>query len=106
MLNESIQLDLVFQALADPIRRDILSRITGKDASVSELAKPHKISLPAISKHLKVLERANLIKRYRLGRESIVSLNPASLDDAAKQIEFYTSFWNEQLENLRNYLEE
>lgn len=97
-------LNFVFSSLADPTRREILQRITKKSLTVSEIAKPYDMSLPAVSKHLKVLERAQLIKRQKEGREFRFMLNPRPLDNAIRYMTFYRKFWNEKFDNLEQYL--
>ena len=98
-------MDLTFAALADPIRRRILSRLAKGQASVSELAKPFEVSLPAVSKHLRVLERAGLLRQQRSGRVRQCRLEARPLHDAADWIDRYRRFWESQLDSLANYLE-
>ena len=97
-------LDLTFAALADPTRRAILARLAGGDATVSELATPFAISLPAISRHLKVLETASLISRAREGQTRRCRLNPAPLSEAAEWIDFHRRFWTASLDRLAAHL--
>ena len=99
-------LDLTFSALADPTRRAILSHLSKKEASVLELAEPFRISLPAISKHLRVLENANLIARRREGRVHRIRLNAAPLQDISEWIEHYRIFWQQALDRFEMYLKE
>ena len=99
------QLDLTFGALADPTRREILSRLAVGDATVGELAAPFEISRPAISKHLRVLERAGLIHRTRDGRVRRCSLEAAPMREAAEWVERYREFWEDRLDALAAYLE-
>ena len=99
-------LDATFHALADPTRRAILARLSLGQASVGELAEPFTISLPAVSKHLKVLEGADLITRHRDGRISRMEFNPASMIGAAEWIDFYKKFWEGRLDRLARYLED
>ena len=95
------QLDRTFSALADPTRRALLARLSERDGlSVSELAKPFDISGPAISRHLKVLERAGLIARGREAQWRPARLKAAPLKDAARWIEHYRRFWGDQLASL------
>ena len=98
------RLSTTFAALADPTRRAILARLALGETSVSDLAKPFDISGPAISKHLKVLERAGLIARTREAQWRPARLEAAPLKDAAKWIEHYRRFWEEKLDNLEIYL--
>ena len=97
-------LDNIFSALSDPTRREILSRIAQSDLTVSDIAKPYTISLPAISKHLKILERTGLISRHKNGREIRFSLNPDPLKEASRYLSFYRQFWNEQFDSLEKFL--
>ena len=105
MVTNSHRLDLVFAALADPTRRSILERLAEGEATVGELAEPFAISRPAISKHLRVLERAGLVRRTRDGRLSRCGLDAAPMRDAAEWVEKYRVFWESQLEALARYLE-
>jgi DNA-binding transcriptional ArsR family regulator len=98
-------LDHTFAALADPTRRAILARLAAGEATVGELAHPFAISLPAISRHLKVLERAALIERRRDGQMRRCRLTPRPLDEAQRWIEFYREFWNASLDRLAQHLE-
>ena len=95
----------VFSALADPTRRAILARLTLGDSSVGELAEPFEMSLPAVSKHLKVLETAGLIEREVEGRVHRCQLNAAAMKDAADWIEHCRRFWEAQFDALSRYLE-
>lgn len=99
-------LSVTFAALADPTRRAILAHLALGEASVTELAKPFEMSLPAISKHLKVLERAGLIVRSREAQWRPCQLKAESLKDAADWIEQYRQFWEQNLERLDDYLHE
>ena len=103
---EEPALDATFHALADPTRRAILARLSQGQASVGELAQPFEISLPAVSKHLKVLESADLIIRHRSGRVSRMEINPAPILDAVGWITFNRRFWESQLDRLAQHLEE
>ncbi|MGC8541110.1 MAG: ArsR/SmtB family transcription factor [Phycisphaerae bacterium] len=100
------QLSTTFGALADPTRRAILSRLASGESSVTELAKPFNMTLPAISKHLKVLENARLITRSREAQWRPCRLNPAPLKDASSWIEEYRKFWEEGLDRLEIYLQQ
>lgn len=99
-------LSVTFAALADPTRRAILTYLVQGEASVTELAQPFAISLPAISKHLKVLERAGLITRNRAAQWRPCRLEAEPLKEAADWIEQYHQFWDERLDRLENYLHE
>jgi len=99
-------LDATFAALADPTRRAILARLTTGEASVSELAEPFAMSQPAISKHLKVLERAGLISRSRDAQRRPCRLEARPLSEATEWLEGYRRFWETQFERLDALLEE
>jgi DNA-binding transcriptional ArsR family regulator len=99
-------LDRTFAALADPTRRAILARLSAGEASVTELAQPFAMSLPAVSKHLKVLERAGLIARGRERQRRPARLEAGPLKEADEWIERYREFWEESYDRLEEYLEE
>jgi len=99
------KLDNVFHALSDSTRRAILARLASGDAVVSELAEPFDMSLPAISKHLNVLEKAGLLLRHKDGRIRRCELVAGPLESAADWIQFYRQFWDSQLDSLADYLE-
>jgi len=99
-------LSTTFSALADPTRRAILARLASGEATVTELAEPFEMSLPAVSKHLKVLQRAGLIARGREAQWRPCRLEAAPLQDAADWIEHYRRFWEESLDRLNAYLKE
>ncbi|HUO02285.1 MAG TPA: metalloregulator ArsR/SmtB family transcription factor [Rhizomicrobium sp.] len=94
-----------FQALADPTRRAILARLASGEASVNDLAKPFAISQPAISKHLKVLERAGLISRSREAQYRPCRLEPQALKKVDEWLEEYRRLWNARLDRLEAYLD-
>jgi DNA-binding transcriptional ArsR family regulator len=98
------RLDNTFAALADPTRRAILARLALGEASVTELGKPFKMSLPGISKHLKVLERAGLIARGREAQWRPCRLEAGPLKDATGWLEYYRRFWDESFDRLDEYL--
>jgi DNA-binding transcriptional ArsR family regulator len=98
------RLDATFAALADPTRRAILARLTSGEASVGELAEPFDISLPGVSKHLKVLERAGLIARTRTAQWRPCRLEAGPLKEAAEWIEHYRRFWDESFDRLDQHL--
>ena len=100
------QLSNTFAALADPTRRAILARLASGEAAVTELAEPFDMSLPAVSKHLKVLERAGLIARSRDAQWRPCHLEPAPLKEAADWIGHYKKFWEESFDRLDEYLRE
>ncbi|MBI3899817.1 MAG: winged helix-turn-helix transcriptional regulator [Gammaproteobacteria bacterium] len=97
-------LDRTFAALADPTRRAILARLAEGEANVSELAKPFDVSLPAISKHLRILEDAGLLLRTIDGRVHRCQVNAAPMRAAAEWIERYRAFWDVRLDALATYL--
>jgi DNA-binding transcriptional ArsR family regulator len=99
-------LSTTFQALADPTRRAILARLATGETSVTQLAKPFEMSMPAISKHLKVLERAGLIARGREAQWRPCRLEAGPLKDVAGWVEHYRRFWEESFDRLDDYLQE
>jgi DNA-binding transcriptional ArsR family regulator len=99
-------LNATFAALADPTRRAILARLAAGETTVTELAAPFEISLPAISKHLKVLERAGLIARGRDAQSRPCRLEARALKEAADWLEHYRRFWEESFDRLEEYLRE
>jgi DNA-binding transcriptional ArsR family regulator len=100
------RLDATFAALADPTRRAILARLAGGEASVTELAAPFDMSLPAISKHLKVLEKAGLIARGRDAQWRPCRLRAAPLKEVSDWVAHYQRFWEESFDRLDEYLAE
>jgi DNA-binding transcriptional ArsR family regulator len=104
MVEYTLSLDSIFGSLADPTRRDILRRVAENELSVGEIAKPYDLSLAAISKHLKVLERAKLIIKRRRGKEQVVSLYPAAFKSAEEYLQWYQRLWNTRLDSLEDYL--
>jgi DNA-binding transcriptional ArsR family regulator len=98
-------LDMVFAALADPTRRRILEILARAESRVTDLAKPFSVSLPAISKHLRVLERAGLVKRERDGRVHRLKLEAKPMREAANWIDRYRGFWDSQFDALADYLD-
>ena len=100
-------LDSVFAALADPTRRAILARLaSGGEASVKELAEPFEMTLPAVSKHLKVLERAGLISRSRVAQSRPCRLEAGPLREVSDWVEQYSRFWGQSFDRLDEYLHE
>lgn len=97
-------IDRTFAALADPTRRAILSRLASGEASVGELAKPFEMSLPAVSKHLKILEQAGLLERRRDGRTLFCRMEPKPLEDVSEWIARQRAFWEGSLDSLASYL--
>ena len=106
MQTTSDPLSTTFQALADPTRRAILARLALGEASVSDLAEPFEISLPAVSRHLKVLEQAGLVSRTREAQWRPCQLNAGPLKDAAGWIDHYRRFWDASFERMDAYLAE
>jgi DNA-binding transcriptional ArsR family regulator len=100
------QLDNTLLALADPTRRAIIARLEAGEARVTDLAAPFPISLNSVSKHIKLLERADLVRRRKVGREHFLSFNPAPLDEAARWIEEKRVFWTQRLDALERLLTE
>ena len=101
----SATLDRTFAALADPTRRRILAHLARGDKCVTHLARPHAMSLPAVSKHLRVLEKAGLLRRRRYGRVHEMQLEAKPLKQAAEWVEEYRKFWEGSLDRLAEYLE-
>ena len=102
--NNPEPLNRVFHALADPTRRAMLRELSRRERSVGELAAPHRMSLAAASKHLKVLENAGLVDRRVAGRTHVVRLAPARLAEAHEWLRFYERFWTERLDALERAL--
>ena len=105
MVEHHARLDLVFGALSDATRRDILRRVAGQELVVGEIASSYDISLAAVSKHLVVLEKARLVTKRREGKLQIAALSPAALTDASKHLERYRDIWESRLDRLEKYLE-
>jgi DNA-binding transcriptional ArsR family regulator len=106
MVNTSaVRLDSIFHALSDSTRRSILRDVSKEEKTVGEIAKPYLMSLAAVSKHLKVLEAAELIARERRGSFQIVRLKAETLRSAEEWLSYYDKFWNRQIDALQSYLE-
>jgi DNA-binding transcriptional ArsR family regulator len=105
-LRQPDQLSLTFAALSDPTRRAILARLTSGETTVTELAEPHDMSLPAISKHLRVLERSGLIERARDAQWRPCRLKAAPMKEAVDWLEDYRRHWEESLDRLDDYLKQ
>lgn len=99
-------LDVTFMALADATRRQILTTLLSGDRTVTEIARPFDMSLPAITKHLNILENAGLLVREKQGRSRICRLRAGPMKEATEWLEKYSSFWNRQLDALDNFLNE
>jgi DNA-binding transcriptional ArsR family regulator len=106
MTNTQTSLDQTLMALADPTRRAILQRLSQGEARVTELAHPFDISLNAVSKHIRILERADLVRRRTAGREHFLSFNRQRLDEVASWIETQRAAWNARLDALEALLRE
>ena len=104
MVKYSGSLDTTFGALADPTRRAILSTLMQGQASISELAKPHRMSLPAVLKHVRVLERAGLVAQSKNGRTRFCQLAAEPLEQAENWISQYRAFWEGTFDSLERYL--
>jgi DNA-binding transcriptional ArsR family regulator len=98
------RLDAAFSAMADPTRRAILARLVQGDARVTEIAGDFPVSLNAVSKHIKMLERAELVRRTVQGRDHVLSLNAGAMADAAEWIDFYRQFWEDRLASLEAFV--
>ena len=98
-------LNRTFAALADPTRRRILAHLARGDQRVTHLARPHEMSLPAVSKHLRVLEKAGLLRRRRYGRVHLMQLEAQPLKQATQWVEEYRKFWEGSLDRLSQFLE-
>ncbi|WP_324199052.1 ArsR/SmtB family transcription factor [Nocardia amamiensis] len=103
--NSSERLDTIFHALSDPTRRAMLSLLAGGERSVGELAAPFSMSLAAASKHIKVLERAGMVRRFVHGRTHTCALDVAPLRDGAAWLHYYEQFWHERIDALEAALE-
>ncbi len=106
MVEYTISLDAVFGSLADPTRRDILQRLLDGELTVSEIALPYDMSLAAISKHLKILERAALIIKRKVGKERVVGVRPGAFAEANQYIASYQRLWEERFDRLDTLLKE
>jgi DNA-binding transcriptional ArsR family regulator len=104
MVEYTFSLDSVFGSLADPTRRDILQRIASAELSVSEIAEPYDLTLAAVSKHLKILEKARLVVKRRQGKQQLVSLSPYAFKDAAEYMDFYKKLLKERMDSLEEFL--
>lgn len=104
MVERSINLDTLFQALADQTRRDILKRVSKAELSISKLAEPYKMSFAAIAKHISVLEAAKLITKRREGKRQIVTIVPKTMTMAKTHLEQYERMWNARFDALEDLL--
>lgn len=106
MVEQAMELDLIFHSLADPTRRDILSRVARAEHSIGELVENYHISFAAISKHLIVLEKAKLIVKRREGKKQMVTLAPGALMTADEYLEQYRQMWEQRFDKLDYLLKE
>ena len=104
MVNNSLSLDLIFGSLSHPVRRDILQRGMREVRTVGQIAEAYDMTLAAISKHLKILEKAKLIIKRRRGKQQLVQVAPAAFKDASVYLRRYEKLWNERLDSLELYL--
>jgi DNA-binding transcriptional ArsR family regulator len=104
MVEYSLSLDQVFSCLSDSTRRDILKRVSATELTVGEIAQPYDLTFAAVSKHLKVLERAKLIAKRRIGKQQMVHLAPQALADASEYLQWYKQFMDSKLGSLEDYL--
>lgn len=104
MVERTLNLNDVFFSLADPTRRDILRRVAAAELSVGDIAQHYKLTFGAISKHLKVLEKAALITKRRRGKEQIICLSPQAFISATEYLDWYTQFWTDKFDSLENHL--
>lgn len=100
----SDELDAIFSALADPTRRDILRRGSAEKMSIGDIAAPYGMSLPAISKHIRVLEKAKFVTKTRVGRQYFVSISPFAFREASSYLKEYERLWNDRLDRLEKFL--
>lgn len=100
----TINLDLVFHSLADPTRRDILDRVSHRSLSVGQIARDYNLTFAAVSKHLKVMEKAKLVIKQRRGKEQIVRAAPQTVHDASDYLRRYEAMWSERFDALDKYL--
>ena len=105
MVKHKPNLDTTFLALADPTRRAILAVLHNGDASVSDLARPHQMSMPAVMKHIGVLERAGLVSHHKTGRTRRCHLVAAPMSQAVHWLETYRKFWENNLDSVEDFLE-
>ncbi len=106
MVKYYLSLDGTFSALAHPIRREILKRLSRGEAAITELAAPFNISLQAVLKHIRILEKSGLVSSIKTGRVHLCRLNAAPIQEAAEWLAFYENYWNNKLDSLGEFLEE
>ncbi|WP_420629304.1 ArsR/SmtB family transcription factor [Candidatus Leptofilum sp.] len=100
------QLDQIFGALSDATRRGILMQLSQGETNITTLAAPYQMSQPAISKHIRILENAGLIRRAKRGREYIIQAAPEAAEQARDWIDYYAQFWREQFDDIEAYLKQ
>lgn len=105
MVESNAALDLIFGALADATRRDILKRVSAAEYTIGELAKPYAMSLAAIAKHISVLEKAGLITKHRSGKEKVVRIKPEAIEAAAVYLTEYEKLWSDRFDALEKLLQ-
>lgn len=98
-------LDIIFFSLADATRRDILKKVSKKPWSIGDLSNSYDMSLNAVSKHVKVLERSSLVVRHKVGKYHYIKIAPFAFKDVVDYLSFYKQFWDDKLDSLQNYLE-
>jgi DNA-binding transcriptional ArsR family regulator len=106
MVEQTMQLDDIFHSLSDPIRRDILRRVMECELSVGELVDKYQVSFAAISKHIKVLEKANLVRNRKEGKKYMVTLRPETLEEVDTYLEQYRLMWESRYDKLDSLLKE
>jgi DNA-binding transcriptional ArsR family regulator len=106
MVEYTLSLDSIFSSLADPTRRDILRRVSKSELTISEIAKSYDLTFAAVSKHLKVLEKAQLIMKRRRGKEQMVQASPQALKEADDYLKNYRQLWVERYDALDKLLKE
>jgi DNA-binding transcriptional ArsR family regulator len=106
MVEYALNLDTIFHSLADPTRRDILRRVCEAEHTITELAEKYDISFAAVAKHLRVLEKAQLVHKRKQGKQQLVLANPATVDVATKHLQQYEAIWNERFNALEEMLKE
>lgn len=102
----AMELDYIFSALADPTRRDILRRVAGSQLYVGQIAEDYHLTFAAVSKHLKVMEKAKLVIKSKVGRKQYVRAHPAGLKEADDYLQFYRQMWEDRFDTLDKYLKE
>jgi DNA-binding transcriptional ArsR family regulator len=106
MVEHNIQLNLIFGSLADPTRRDIFQRVSVNEQSIGEIAEHYKMSFAAVSKHLKILEKAKLVTKRRSGRQQLVAADPIALKTIEDYLSQLEKLWNKRFDALEEFLSE